>query len=993
MSDLFGQYRSQSTLGLQRIDSSKYPDTNKDFESNVRRLNGFVDYISQYLQQMQKGVDQANVDPITRLRDFASDLGVLLGGGQLLYGIDLGDLQYYLPAIATMFGFNSGQPFPLNLFYAAENFLLGYIIPLDSWAFAIQDVINEWAVALGLDPDFVEAVNALLLEIQDLGVDLGELLHNLLSLFGIIDISDGFGPFGEIWHSITKLLGGFDIKGLVDLVDPVLNGLAPWIQELAKWLNILDEILDSLHIDPDVIADIQDFFGGILGGFVDVITKFVKLITGGATLTDVNNALKTFTSALDPTGTPLGLDLEDLGNAIWTYILQPLSLIFDTATWQAFMNGIVGGIGSLPTVISTLLGFGSTASTANTNAGTALSNFASILSGLGLGSIGSWVTDLLTTKSTASTANTNASTANTNATTAQTTATGAATAGQSLIDAVINAVRNTPGVTNQSVGAVEGVMSGITTSIYNYLGGNNNMRASKSQMDTVLLQFANLVGQQGQQIDELSTTIGGGAGFSAQITFRQPDVQTFDTPGSYSYILPAWFVVGTDTLDGVIAGGGGGGDGTGDVVFQGPGGDGARSKVTVNGVDHTGLYGLGGNNGSGPNPLWSGETMPDLMYLDILYHGATANGSPGAGGNAGNATPAGDRHGGQRAQWDTFTVVPTSATIPVIVGDGGSGGSAGFSGFAGKKGGAGKVVLRARTGVPASFTSMGTLIVPTWKLNTGKALTNAMMASAIWSRNPGSGGSHILIIRADSTFQNYVYLRIWYSGGNTNYVMGRVMSGSNLTCGSTKTITSLIPMSAFAIRSDLTRVFTISINGTDFDSWNDTVTMSSIMGPNNVWGGFGSTDAAAPGSIVQFAFLDVGTPSRITSNTIAASSTTASTTYADLAGGVGPAVTLVVPQSGEVVVKVSAYLSNVTAAGMTTRMGFVMSGSNTQAASDPLAAIVGPVRLTAGPFGTMFREFHLTGLTPGTTTFTAKYNTSTGTATFQDRTIIVDPKP
>ena len=124
--DLFGKYESQSTRQLAQISSSKYPDTNKDFEANLRRLNEFVDYIAQYLSIMQKGVDQANQDAISRLRDTVTNIGVLFGGGELLYGINLGDMQYFLPALGAIFGFDSSKPFPISLFEMAEHFLLGY---------------------------------------------------------------------------------------------------------------------------------------------------------------------------------------------------------------------------------------------------------------------------------------------------------------------------------------------------------------------------------------------------------------------------------------------------------------------------------------------------------------------------------------------------------------------------------------------------------------------------------------------------------------------------------------------------------------------------------------------------------------------------------------------------------------------------------------------------------------------------------------------------
>jgi len=286
MSDLFGRYQSQETRTLARIDSSKYPDTNKDFEANIRRLNGFVDYISQYLQQMQKGVDQATRDPLTNMRDMIMDFGVLLGGGGLLYGIDLGDLQYYLPAIATMFGFNSGDPFPINLFYAAENFLLGYIIPLDSFGFAINDIIQQWANALGLDPEFVAAVQDIVLAIQEVAVDVLDFYNTIADALGILGIGtdgEGLGPFGEIWHAISKLLGGFNLSDIGDLIDPVLDFYTPWLKQIAEAVRMLNQIIDIVRgftIIPinDAIRGVQDWFSGLLGRFTNNENAFGELI-------------------------------------------------------------------------------------------------------------------------------------------------------------------------------------------------------------------------------------------------------------------------------------------------------------------------------------------------------------------------------------------------------------------------------------------------------------------------------------------------------------------------------------------------------------------------------------------------------------------------------------------------------------------------------------------------------------------------------------------
>ena len=557
-----------------------------------------------------------------------------------------------------------------------------------------------------------------------------------------------------------------------------------------------------------------------------------------------------------------------------------------------------------------------------------------------------------------------------------------------IVDNVINSFSNGSS-TGQLITDIPTVLGKLPTYIYNMLGGNNFMNASVDQAKAAMEGFAKTVSDQGILLNEIKGQLDGDAGFSANINFRQPETSIFSTTGVFAYSLPSWFVLGTDWLDVVYCGSGGGGDGTGDVVTQGEGANGAYTRVTINGTDNYSGAGLGGVYG-----LWSGEAMPDYMYQDILYPGAAPGSQPGSGGNAGNATPTNDRLGGTRAGWHSLSVIPTSATINGNIAVGGAGGNAGFFGFAGKKGGDGIAYLRARKAMPPSFSSLGTLQLPTYKLNTGIALTDSMRAAAIWTRNPpgGAAGGHILMIRASTNFSHYVYLKVWYVGGTTNWEMGRVVSGGKTVFpGMTGTIPSAIPFNAFDIASDSARIFTVSINGNAISSYNDSAG-TSAMGPLYRFGGYASSDSTAPGSIVQFVFADTGTPARITSNTIATQQTTTSTSYTNLSS-VGPSVTLVVPQSGEVTVEFSAW-TNHSAAGQTLFLGFAMSGANTLAANDATSAQIRQMAISPGTVvGTIGRKIHLTGLTPGTTTFTLMYKTTAATATFGDRHLIVTPYP
>lgn len=389
MTDLYGNYRSQTTRALQSIDSSKFPDTNKDFEKNIQRLNNFVDYIAEYLQVMQKGVDKANQDPITNLRNTITDLGILLAGGELLYGIDLGDLQYFLPAIAAMFGFDSDKPFPINLLYAAEHFLLGYIIPLDSWAYAIMDIIDAWAIAFGLPADFVEALHNLLLALQAVTTDYIDYFNGLANLITIFDVSsalgDVSGPLGQLWAVLRTLFGeGNDLPAAIDLLGPAGNALAPWVQLLADLVTNFDLIVKAFAAGAYDIAGLLN-----LG---NMITNVVSLIPLIGTFDPVLAWAELFTNALTAAVIP-NLDASKIVSGIVSAArLQPLidavSVGFGGSTGLGY-SGLQSWLAGLPTpqavidyIYNTLTG-GSGSGHSLTDLGVALIAFpANFISGI-----------------------------------------------------------------------------------------------------------------------------------------------------------------------------------------------------------------------------------------------------------------------------------------------------------------------------------------------------------------------------------------------------------------------------------------------------------------------------------------------------------------------------------------------------------------------------------------------------------------------------------
>jgi len=134
------------------------------------------------------------------------------------------------------------------------------------------------------------------------------------------------------------------------------------------------------------------------------------------------------------------------------------------------------------------------------------------------------------------------------------------------------------------------------------------------------------------------------------------------------------------------------------------------------------------------------------------------------------------------------------------------------------------------------------------------------------------------------------------------------------------------------------------------------------------------------------AWATTGGGSTITSgtNTVATSETTGSTTYTDLATS-GPEVTLTVAASGIAMVIVSARITSNTAA--TDFMDFGLTSGNTRSASDTTALVAVQSTSTTGVRASSVT--YLTGLTAGSTVFTAKYRVTAGTGTFLDRSITV----
>ncbi len=121
------------------------------------------------------------------------------------------------------------------------------------------------------------------------------------------------------------------------------------------------------------------------------------------------------------------------------------------------------------------------------------------------------------------------------------------------------------------------------------------------------------------------------------------------------------------------------------------------------------------------------------------------------------------------------------------------------------------------------------------------------------------------------------------------------------------------------------------------------------------------------------------------SATVLTSESTTTTTYS--AFGSGPAVDVMVPESGKILVAITADISADTLT--TTRASFALSGANTQAASDNYSI---RAERPANIVETQSALMPITGLTPGLTTVTVQVKCTGGnTATFAKRHLVVTP--
>lgn len=159
-------------------------------------------------------------------------------------------------------------------------------------------------------------------------------------------------------------------------------------------------------------------------------------------------------------------------------------------------------------------------------------------------------------------------------------------------------------------------------------------------------------------------------------------------------------------------------------------------------------------------------------------------------------------------------------------------------------------------------------------------------------------------------------------------------------------------------------------------AWTTPKTMGSELGTSADWN-----------THVRDNLLDLHRRTTAELEYIPGNQTTTSTTYTNLAT-VGPSATCTVGTTGLVLVILYAAISN-TNGSTAGYMSVELSGAVSEAASDANSLAYSSFASGAGHRGSAV--IPMTPAGPGTITFTAKYRTDGGTATFGDRRIVVIP--
>ena len=321
-------------------------------------------------------------------------------------------------------------------------------------------------------------------------------------------------------------------------------------------------------------------------------------------------------------------------------------------------------------------------------------------------------------------------------------------------------------------------------------------------------------------------------------------------------------------------------------------------------------------------------------------------------------------------------------------------------------GGSGTSGLNAQVSLagalPASFTVESSIAAYSAIYNLASASTDSETVSGIWtSPITSNGGARYLFLRVNSSFTTYLYAKWWLDGSGfqsqfhieIGCVVGAVKTVLTTYLATSTVAVFLANLSANNVIDLEATGYAITLNYPSYGSYGGAISVTDSLQVSQVGasfrnGGFGTDESSQPGTISSFAFYDSGPTSGPSTALVATSESTSSTTYTDLTTTTDQ-VTVNIGASGIALVFISAELQNTGTQGARTFMGFAASGANTIAAADNQA--ISYQTASGGGTSDAGAPFLLAGLSPGATTFKAKYRTTAGTSSWSNRRIAVIP--
>lgn len=341
-------YTSPETRELTSITESPNPDA-RDFASAekmaelLQRHDFQIKALAQGQQQLQQGVNDATNNPIQQIQQFIADVIVLLGGGEITSGLlDFGDLQYILPTLGALFGLGDA-PFPIDLFQAAEKFFFGYVVPQQQFTDEINTIISNWLTTIGIDPEFIKDLKALVTALGNLFGSVGNIFPSLASFFGELGIdANDLGPLGQILKPIINFFSGLDLKNIGHLLEFITNAIDPFVQQLTAVINFINAVLVIFNFDVAGGGGVVNSpLPELTAPFENLITFLGDIDLGPGNFNPLQAAENFIKNVLSPTG--LLASIDSIVESITGLTGDGISLA-DVQAFFANLRSFLGGI-------------------------------------------------------------------------------------------------------------------------------------------------------------------------------------------------------------------------------------------------------------------------------------------------------------------------------------------------------------------------------------------------------------------------------------------------------------------------------------------------------------------------------------------------------------------------------------------------------------------------------------------------------------------------